>query len=169
MSSYWMLAAWPNCRSPAETRLGRGTPWAHGPMTMAVRSAFPPRAATSPAKFPVAPCGPYASSCQPEKLSTAAFVRPYLPRNSAKSQNGSSGSRFCQVACQGAMAAKFVSPFNRATRSPRMLALIQLAQELSHTPFEYQNWLGDWKVIAGTIALSDGGLSIAASHCTAPG
>src|SRR5687768_11264479 len=62
-----------------------------------------------------------------------------------------------------------VSPPMRLLRSSAMLALIQVIQELSHTPFEYQNCIGDANVMAGTIAFSDGGFSTAASHWTAPG
>ena len=50
-----------------------------------------------------------------------------------------------------------------------MLSQVQSSHDPSHTPPEYQKFSGVEKVIAGTIALSEGGCSTAASHCTAPG
>ena len=50
-----------------------------------------------------------------------------------------------------------------------MLSQVQSSHDPSHTPPEYQKVSGVEKVIAGTIALSEGGCSTAASHCTAPG
>src|SRR3954447_24439171 len=66
------------------------------------------------------------------------------------------------------------SVFGPATRSRRrrsgaMLSQVQSSQDPSHTPPEYQKLSGLEKVMAGTIALSDGGCSTAASHSTAPG
>src|SRR5687767_1321992 len=139
----------------------RGTPCVHGPMTSAVRAGLPALAATRPAKLLVAPCGPYASSYQPDRLSTAAVVRWYLSRNSAQSHHGSYGGCCCHSKYQGAMRCNAVSPPRRFLRSVAMFALIQSSHPPSHTPPEYQNCMGDAKVMAGTRALRDGGLSIA--------